>query len=99
MKPTITWYFLGSDSNLDGVVSLTEFGQRIALPAHIRPRDALKVCCIPEQEFAAAGFTAEELDQYKYPASHDGAPAAFLAKKRQALIALHELRTKGEVNG
>ena len=85
------WRFLGSNSSIEGVVSLTEFGQAVDIPPGME-RDALKVCCVPEKAFAAIGFTAEELAQYKYPGAHVGASPEFLEKKRQALVALHELR-------
>ncbi len=90
------WRFLGSNSAIEGVAKLDEFGQKIELDPG-EDRSALKVCCIPQKHFDEIGFTPEELNLYRYPAPHHSATAEFLAKKRAALALLHQLRTeKGE---
>ena len=87
------WRFLGSNSSIEGVASLTEFGQQIELSPDMAAA-ALRICCIPDAQFSEIGFTDEELAVYKWPASHDTAVPAFLQKKRAALAVLHMLRYK-----
>lgn len=87
--------FVGTTCAIGDIAGLREFGEAVDLDATLaadiigHPRGA---ALLPEATFAAIGFTADELSEFATPGSHADAPAAFLAKKSAALIALNDLR-------
>ena len=84
--------FIGTESFVADK-KLERFGQAIELtPEAARATDAP---IIPEEAFAAHGFTPEELDAYAYPGPRQDAPEEFKQKCLKARIALHDFRTKG----
>lgn len=90
-----TYVFIGTYSEaLVGGVRLTEFGQRIELTEDLGATTVEPggLICIPAADFDALGFTPSELAKWKKTATHGRAPAEFLAKKRAALMKLHERR-------
>jgi hypothetical protein len=92
---------IGTETAIGEMPKLQAFGEAIDLPEKLAaeliapPGNPGKgVPLLPEAEFAKLGFTAQELEQYRWPASHATAPAEFLKKKTAALIALDALRNK-----
>ena|ERR1043165_7887431 len=77
--------FVGSNCVIHGVAELSKFGQRIELPNDlaetvIRGGGAI----IPEHEFEAIGFTADELKKYEFPGARVNAPQSFKDKFTEA---------------
>jgi hypothetical protein len=90
-----TFVFVGAFSEVLGAgIKLDRFGQRVELPPDLADETKLDggLPCIPAESFDALGFTAEELRKYAKAATHENAPAEFLAKKKQALEILHNHR-------
>lgn len=88
--------FLGTECTIGDHPSLKTFGQVIELDETLALEAiAGGAALIPEAEFAALGFTADELREYAQPGLHQFAPPTFLDKKRAGLLKLHEIRTAG----
>lgn len=88
--------FLGSECSIGDYPRLESFGQTIELDEALAA-DAIRggAALLPDAQFDALGFTDSELSDYGISASHQFAPAEFLAKKRAGLIAIHEIRENG----
>lgn len=84
--------FVGTSSEITGVVELRQFGQSVDLTDALAA-DAIAGNCpiIPAETFDGI-FTADDVRLYSSPASRMDAPPAFTAKLKRALIALHDLR-------
>lgn len=98
--------FIGMEACLHGYnTRLLSFGQPIEMEqAHaddailgggVATGYAGACALIPEADFLAI-FTPEEVRQYEQPASHMTASAAFLEKKKKALMRIHEIRVAME---
>lgn len=89
----MTYRFVGTETEIAGVCKLTRFGQSVDLDPKLAA-DAVEggAAILPEAMFSSVGFTAGELERFAEIGSHFDAPADFLAKKRAALLKLHEWR-------
>jgi hypothetical protein len=92
---------IGTETAIGDLPKLQSFGELIELPEKLAdelivpPGNPDKgVPLLPEAEFAKLGFTTQELELYRWPASHATASPEFLKKKNAALIALDQLRHK-----
>lgn len=92
-----TYRFLGTASDIGGYPALRSFGQKIELPDDIAA-DAVRgnLPIIPESQFAALGFTDEELQKYQTPVSRRTATQSFNRKVQKALEHLDDNRAHVE---
>jgi hypothetical protein len=96
----MTFRFLGFESIIGESQLLRSFGQVADLTASEAVNAILGGCALLDGgTFDQIGFTAAELQKYSAPSSHEFAPAEFLAKKKAALLAAHELRGRLEAGG
>lgn len=88
--------FIGTETEIAGVCTLTRFGQSVDLDPELAA-EAVEggAPILPEALFSSVGFTAGELDRFAEIGSHFDAPAEFLAKKKAALLKMHEWRELG----
>lgn len=91
--------FVGSACVLWGIAEFSTFGQRIELPEHTAS-EAIRggAALVPEEEFEAIGFTADELKNFAFPGQQVNAPEPFKTKQRAAILAYqtrrHELQAE-----
>lgn len=85
--------FLGTHTDIGGYAALDHFGQRVELPAELA-KDAVRggASLLPEDQFEALGFSAEELSKHGTPGGRINAPDSFLRKHKAGLLAAHEYR-------
>ena len=80
--------FVGSACSIHGVGDFSKFGQRVELPETVADTVILGGgAFIPEAQFEALGFTAEELKSFPFPGQQANAPESFQNKKREAILA------------
>ncbi len=84
--------FVGSTADLGDGRTLDQFGQAIEMHAEEFTELLPRLPIIPDHEFQDCGFTPAELEQYPAIALQVDAPAEFVAKRKAAWDALHELR-------
>jgi hypothetical protein len=93
----MTYYFVGSNSDIGDLIRLTRFGQAVELSDEQAREAVLGGCAlVPEAEWDEIGFDRPELERFASVASHERAPAAFIEKKKAALLAVHNLRARYE---
>lgn len=95
----MTFRFIGSEATIEGH-KVTKFGEAIELSdgsgvAAIRGNSPI----VPDSEFQACGFTAEELSEYAYPGPRGECSAEFGRKWFAARLALHEIRERLKAGG
>jgi hypothetical protein len=89
--------FVGSNSDIGESIRLTRFGQAVELSDELAREALLGGCAlVAAADFQEIGFTPKELETFSSPGSHERAPVEFIEKKRQALIAVHNLRARFE---
>lgn len=89
----MTYRFLGTHSDA-GPIALRFFGQQIQMDDATAKDAVLGGCAIiPESDFQACGFTAEELRAYANPGPRSAAPSEFQSKVKAALVKHHDWRT------
>ena len=95
----MTFRFIGIESHYSGG-RLESFGQPV--PLGETEGAALIVGnlpILPDAEFQSCGFTAEELERYKYPGPREGCTPEFAEKWKAARLALHEVRERLKAGG
>ena len=92
----MTFRFIGTELEIGGVGKFTRFGERVELDADLAA-DAVDggAAILPDALFASVGFTPAELERYAEIGSHFDAPPEFLAKKKAALLKMHQWRELG----
>jgi hypothetical protein len=95
------FYFLGSHSAISGdgySYILTKFGEPVRLTEAQAANHAIHGArLIPADDFAAIGFTPEELETNSDLLAHDDtADEDFLSKRQAAFSAADQFRTKAE---
>ena len=84
--------FLGTSSEIYGVVELRQFGQSVELPDALAGDAIIGNCpLIPAATFDGI-FTADDARRYASPAARMDAPKEFADKLKGALVALHDFR-------
>lgn len=80
-----------------GELRLTKFGQ-VAEFSDAQAREVILGggAIVPSADFDKIAFTEQELSLYSNSGSHGEANRAFQAKKKSALMACHDLRTRLE---
>jgi hypothetical protein len=86
--------FCGVNTEVGDLV-LKKFGQRVDLSDDAASEVILGGgCIVPAADFEKISFTEQEISIYADAFSHVEANAAFLAKKKRALLICHEIRTR-----
>ena len=93
----MTFRFLGSESLVGDSIRLNRFGQSVELTESQAANAILGGCPLVDDEtFCQIGFAKEDLERFASSGSHGRAPAEFLEKKKDALLAAHALRERLE---
>jgi hypothetical protein len=88
----MTYYFVGSQSAIEGVGLLNRFGQRVELDEELATVLREKVAILTQAEFDSTGLTLRECNAWPNTGNHDSAPQEFRAKCSKARLLLHEIR-------
>jgi hypothetical protein len=89
----MTFRFLGSESLIGDSIKLNRWGQSVDLSEPQAVNAILGGCPLVEDEtFCQIGFAKEDLKRFASSGSHGRAPAEFLEKKKDALLAAQALR-------
>jgi hypothetical protein len=93
----MTYYFVGSNSDIGESIRLIRFGQTVELSDKLAREAVLGGCAlVAEADFQEIGFTPKELETFGAVGSHERAPTEFIEKKKRVLIAAHDLRARFE---
>ena len=93
----MTFRFLGSESLVGDSIRLNRFGQSVELTELQAANAILGGCALVDDEtFGQIGFAREDVERFASSGSHGRAPAEFLEKKKDALLAAHALRERLE---
>jgi len=93
----MTYYFVGSNSDIGESIRLIRFGQAVELSDELAREAVLGGCAlVADADFQEIGFTLKELETFGSVGSHERAPAEFIEKKKRALVAVHNLRARFE---
>ena len=93
----MTFRFLGSESLVGDSIRLNRFGQSVELTESQAANAILGGCPLVDDEtFGQIGFAREDVERLVSSGSHGRAPAEFLEKKKDALLAAHALRERLE---
>jgi hypothetical protein len=92
-----TYFYAGTFTEIGGVAeglaALHKFGQSIELSDELAVDVILGGgTIVPKASWDSIGFTEQEISLYSNVYTHATAPAAFLTKKRKAVLACHALR-------
>jgi hypothetical protein len=89
--------FLGSESLVGDSIRLNRFGQSVELTELQAANAILGGCALVDDEtFGQIGFVKEDVERFASSGSHGRAPAEFLEKKKDALLAAQALRERLE---
>ncbi len=87
----MTYRFLGAHAEIGGQVA-ERFGQPIDMPEDLYLEIRHKIPLLPEEDFAALGFSEGELQKYSLPRTWATAPQEFQDKKEAAVSLWYQNR-------